>query len=240
MKTSKIALLSLGGILLAAIVVIVAVARITLGWSQQPRPGAAIEPGEATTTSGELSGFSRIDINGNWTVAVTRGGEWQVELTIPENYLDLVDVSVSGDRLNLDVERPQSFFGRSDGHYAAEIVMPVLVELDVAGSNDVTLSGFDGDELRIDAAGANRVTGEQGRYDELDLDVAGASDIQFRGFTFTDANVDLAGAANLVVTMDGGELTGGLAGAGKVEYYGTVSRESIDVAGFGSVGPAEL
>ena len=33
---------------------------------------------------------------------------------------------------------------------------------------------------------------------------------------------------------------GGLAGAGKIEYFGTVSREAVDVAGFGSVGPAEL
>lgn len=240
MKTSKIALLSLGGILLAAIVVIVAVARITLGWSEQPRPSVAIEPGETTTTSRELSGFSRIEINGNWTVAVTRGDDWQVELTIPENYEDVVDVSVSGDRLNLGVEEPRFIFGGSDAHFEAEIVAPVLVELDVAGSSDVTLSGFEGDELRIDAAGATRITGENGRYDELDLDVSGASDIRFAGITFTDANVDLAGAANLVLTMDGGELTGGLAGAGKVEYYGTVSRESVDIAGFGSVGPAEL
>ena len=117
--------------------------------------------------------------------------------------------------------------------------MPALVELEVAGSSRVTLSGFEGELLTIDAAGATQITGEDGRYGELELSVAGANDIQLAGFVFTDADVDLAGASSLTLTMDGGELTGGLAGAGKVEYFGTVSREAIDVAGFGSVGPGE-
>ena len=238
MKTSTIALLSLGGILLGAIVVIVAAVRMTVGWGDSPRASIPADPGETATVSRELSGFNEIEINGNWTVTVTRGDDWQVELSYPENFEDLVDVSVRGEQLSLDGDDPDSFFGRSNANLAAEIVMPALTELDVAGSSDVTLSGFEGDELAIDAAGAHRITGQQGRYAELDLNVAGASDIQFRGITFIDANVDLAGAANLVLTMDGGELTGGLAGAGKVEYYGTVARESVDVAGFGSVGPA--
>ena len=220
--------------------VIVMAVRTTVGWGDSPRASIPAEPGEATTVSRELSGFNEIEINGNWTVTVTRGDEWQVELSYPENFEDLVDVSVSGEQLRLDGDDPESFFGRSNANLAADIVMPALTELDVAGSSDVTLSGFEGDELAIDAAGANRITGEQGRYDELDLNVAGASDIQLRGITFTDADVDLAGAANLVLTMDGGELTGGLAGAGKVEYYGTVARESVDRRGlrFGGTGGA--
>lgn len=240
MKRSKIALLSLGGVVAGAIVVAAVVARVAIGWDGPARAQTDIDPGETTTASRDLSGFSSIEINGSWSVDVTRGDEWQVDLSYPENYLGGIDVSVRGERLSLDGAEIRSFFGRSNAKFGAQIVMPTLVELEAAGSSRVTLAGFEGEQLTIEAAGANQITGEDGRYGELELSVAGANDIQLAGFTFTDADVELAGASNLTLTMDGGELTGGLAGAGKIEYFGTVSREAVDVAGFGSVGPAEL
>lgn len=240
MKPSKIALLSLGGVVAGAIVVAAVVARVAIGWNGQARAQTDIDPGETTTVSRDLRGFTGIEINGSWSVAVTRGDEWQVELSYPENLVGEVDVSVRGERLSLNGAGMRSFFGRSNARFSADIVMPALVELEAAGSSRVTLTGFEGEQLTIAAAGANQVTGEDGRYGELELSVAGANDIQLAGFTFTDADVELAGASNLTLTMDGGELTGGLAGAGKIEYFGTVSREAVDVAGFGSVGPAEL
>ena len=239
MKASKIALLSLGGIVVGTIVVAAVVARVSVGWVGQAVGLDRPDPGDMTTVSRDLSGFDRIEVNGSWRIDVSRGDEWQVELSYPENYEGEFEVSVNGERLSLDGAEPRSFFGRSNAHFAADIVMPELVELEIAGSSRVTLSGLEGEQLTIDAAGATQITGEDGRYGELELSVAGANDIQLAGFVFTDADVDLAGASSLTLTMDGGELTGGLAGAGKVEYFGTVSREDIDVAGFGSVGPGE-
>ena len=239
MKPSTIALLSVGGIFVGAIVAAAVVTRVSVGWVGQAVGQDRPDPGEMTTVNRDLSGFDSIEINGTWNVVVSQGDEWQVELSYPENYLEEFEVSVDGDHLSLDGAESRSFFGRSSAQFAAHIVMPALVELEVAGSSRVTLSGFEGEQLSIDAAGATQITGEDGRYGELELSVAGANDIQLAGFVFTDADVDLAGASSLTLTMDGGELTGGLAGAGKVEYFGTVSREAIDVAGFGSVGPGE-
>ena len=244
MKASKITLLSLGGIVVGTIVLVAVVARVTLGWVSFGWAGQSggtngPEPGEMATASRDLVGFSGIEINGSWTIDVTRGDEWEVQLAYPENYLNRIDVSVNGDRLSLDGAERRSFFGGSEARFAADIVMPELAALEVAGSSRVMLSGFEGERLSIDVAGANQIAGEDGRYGELGLSVAGANDIQLAGFIFTDADVDLAGASNLTLTMDGGELTGGLAGAGNIEYHGTVSLEAIDVAGFGSVGPGE-
>ena len=237
MKPSKIALLSIGGIVVAAIIGVAMLARVTLGWGEQGAWNDS-DPGELTTQNRDLSGFSGLEINGSWTVAVTQGDEWQVELSYPENVLRADDVSVRGGQLSLDGSRSGSLFGRSNTRLTAEIVMPELEELEAAGQNRVTLSGFEGERLTINVAGANHVTGEDGRYRELDLSMAGASNVQLDGIAFTDANVDLAGASNLTLTMDGGELNGSLAGAGRIEYSGTVSREAVDVAGFGWVGPA--
>ena len=65
--------------------------------------------------------------------------------------------------------------------------------------------------------------------------VAVAARVNFGGDRLT---IKVAGATNVALTMHGGELTGGLAGAGRIEYSGTVAREAVDIAGFGWVGPA--
>ena len=235
MKPSQLALLSLGGVVFGTVIAATVVARVT-GWGGSVGP----DPGEMVEVSPDLSGFNSIQINGMWSVTLTRGDEWQVDLSYPENYADDIDAFVRGERLTLDATRPRSLFGGSDARFAAEIVMPALEELDVASGGRLTLSGFVGDRLTIDVTGATQLIGEDGRYTELDLSVAGASDIQLDGFVFTNADVDLAGASNLTLTMDGGELAGSLAGAGRIQYFGTVSREAVEVDGFGRVGPAEL
>ena len=240
MKSSKIALLSLGGIVVAAIVVTAVAGRIALSRGGVARVQIGPDPGEMTTVSHDLRGFNAIEIMGAWTVTVTQGDDWRVDLSSDENFVSAAEVSVRGERLSLNGAQTGSFFGRSDAQFLAEVVMPELEELDAAGGMRVTLSGFEGERLSIDVAGATELTGADGRYAELDLSMAGASNVQLAGFVFTDANVELAGASNLELTMDGGELTGTLAGAGRIQYFGTVSREAVDVAGFGSIGPAEL
>lgn len=240
MKPSKIALLSLGGIVVAAIVVTAVTGRIVLSSGGVGRVQIGPDPGEMTTVSRDLRGFNAIEVRGTWTVTVTQGDEWRVDLSSDENLAGTAEVSARGERLSLIGTQSGSFFGRSNAQYLAEIVMPELEELDAAGAIRMTLSGFEGERLSIDVAGATELTGEDGRYDELDLSMAGASNVQLNGFVFTDADVDMAGASNLELTMGGGELTGALAGAGRIQYFGTVSREAVDVAGFGSIGPAEL
>ena len=242
MKPSNIALLSLGGIVAATIVVIAVATRFTFGLGGQGDgqvgAQAGSSPGELPAFSQDLSGFDSIEINGSWTVIVTRGDDWQVELDYPENGPRDIDVSVHGERLKLSGPQAGSPFGRSDARLTAKIVMPALVELETAGENRVTFSGFEGDRLTIEAAGASDMTGADCRYDRLDLSMAGAGNAQFEGIVVTDADVEVAGATNVSLTMDGGELTGALAGAGRLEYSGTVSREAVDVAGFGWVGPS--
>ena len=85
-------------------------------------------------------------------------------------------------------------------------------------------------------SGATDMTGEYCRYIILDLFMAGAGNALLEGIVVTD--VEVAGATNVSLTMDGRELTGGLAGAGRIEYSGTVSREEVNVAGFGWMGSA--
>ena len=113
--------------------------------------------------------------------------------------------------------------------------MPELNELDLAGASTLELSGFEGERLEVDIAGAVRIEGRDGRYDVLELSVAGASEIDLRGIVVTDARVDLAGASDVTLSMNGGILSGSMAGAGVIDYYGTVAEQRVSIAGVGHV-----
>ena len=225
MKRSQIALLSVGGVLAVAVIASVVSARIA------PYRGASEPVDEQAIAGGAgLRGFHGVEVAGKWHVRLNRGDDWRVDLSYPEVLEDRVKAHVIGDRLRLEIESDSSW-SEAALPVSADIVMPALEDVDARGGTLIEVSGFQGRRLEIDIAGAARLTGRDGRYDELELSVAGAGDIDLRGIAVTDADVDLAGASKVTLTMDGGTLSGSMAGAGRIEYHGTVARESVRVAG---------
>ena len=101
------------------------------------------------------------------------------------------------------------------------------------------MSGFQGRQLEVDIKGNVRLEGREGRYDALDLSVAGASEIDLRGVVVTNAEVNLSGTSDLTLAMGGGKLSGSMAGAGQIRYYGSVSVEDVDIAGIGRLNHVE-
>ena len=236
MRPSQKALLATGAVLAGVIVAAVLAGRVALS-----RTHSAVVEVDRVSGSPALQGFDEVEIAGAWRVNLVRGDEWRVELPRAEDRGKRVRVHVFGDRLHLGrttfVRDGWTFaWGREDGAPGrVDIVMPELAVLEIKGRSRVALSGFSGDRLAIEVAGTARLEGRDGRFAELDLFVAGASEIDLRGVDVTDARIDLAGASDVALTMNGGVLSGSSAGAGILEYYGSVSAETIDVAGIARV-----
>ena len=229
MKHSQIALLSVIGVLAGAIVASVVSARIALS----PDSTRFVD-GARISESAELRGVREIEVAGAWRVNASRGDDWKVDLSYSEGYEDRVTARIVGARLRLGT-RSESRLDEPKFRPTADIVMPVLEEVEVRGSARLDLSGFKGERLDIDIAGAAQLTGRDGRFHELELSVAGASHIDLQGVSVTDADIDLAGASKVTLTMAGGALSGTIAGAGSVEYYGWISANRVQTAGFARV-----
>jgi hypothetical protein len=73
------------------------------------------------------------------------------------------------------------------------------------------------------------------RFDELSLDMSGAASVELGEVAVRDAEVDTSGAGSVTLLMAGGRLTGDMSGAASLEYYGTVSEESVDTSGMVNV-----
>ncbi len=241
MKKSQLVVVSAVGFLTLIMIVMAVIGRVALSHSDSATTrmaaSSAVVVGEQITMTFDVADFQRVDIEGLWQVNLTQGDEWRVEVSHSEDLEDDVNVYVRGDRLVLNRRSSGGWrwWRRSETRLSAEIVMPELNELELAGANQLDLSGFAGDRLILEVAGANQVEGRDGRYESLDLSVAGASEINLGGIVVTDAKVDLAGASKVTLSMNGGVLAGSMAGAGAIGYYGTVAEERVRIAGVGRV-----
>ena len=229
MKPSHKALLSMGGVL-AGVIVLTAVA----GRAALSRAPFAVVEGSRLTESVDLTGFTEVEIAGGWQVNLTRGDEWKVRLSRSEERGKPVRMHVFGNRLRLG-RGMRDWWREDDASGSVDIEMPALEKLELRGGARVALAGFRGERLAIDVAGAVHLEGRDGGYEELDLSVAGASAIDLRGVPVRDAEVDLKGASDVVLTMNGGVLSGSAAGVGRIRYYGSVAEEQVAVAGITEV-----
>ncbi len=182
----------------------------------------------------ELSDFNRLDVSGVWEVEIVKGDQWRVQ-TDTDNEDVKIQAYIRDNELVLRQKARKSFWNSIDFNISAKIEMPTLDKLDISGASHIKLSGFDGQKLVVDVSGATEITGQDSRYQELVLDSSGASEVDFEDVTVTTATIDMSGAANLILTMDGGDLTGDISGAGNIKYYGTVATQDIDTSGAANV-----
>jgi len=187
--------------------------------------------------SPDLEEFDRLLIRSAWDIEVVRGSTWAVEISVPDDVEDRLNVGVNDGRLVLDIRRgdgPWWMNNRNEGNHA-RITMPSLAGIDVQGGANVALGEFSGDALAISIAGAANVEADGGRYRRLDLTIGGAGNVDMNDVPVTDAHVSLSGAYNVELAMAGGVLDGQVSGLGRLGYQGDVSREDVTALGFATV-----
>ncbi len=108
---------------------------------------------------------------------------------------------------------------------------PIRMPLSLSFVGNDRETGFEGDKLELGIAGNNSLTGHAGHYESLDLAVAGRSRVDLSGIRVRDADVLILGNSRVTLTMEGGVLSGFLAGVGTLSYVGSVSEELVHVAG---------
>ena len=220
LKSSETALLAMAGSIVA-LILITALAVIV----PQYRTEAAQARDRVIATGLEYRGFRKIDAVGKWQVELIRGDDWEVDVSYPEAYADLVWLDLQGDRLTLEFDPPLWRDG-PDFPVKARIVMPELEFLESKGYGEITMDGFEGRQLEIDIRGNTAIEGHGGRYGALRLSATGMSNVNLGGIIVRDADVNVRGTAWITLSMDGGTLSGRLAGAGTLNRAYPVNADT--------------
>jgi len=200
--------------------------------------------GNPATQQKDFSDFARIDASSAFSVEIVRSSSYSVSITVDDNLIQYINVSKSGDTLNLSI---------ASGSYSftslkAEITMPELRKLKLSGACHATIEGFSSSQdLVVDLSGASRATGDMEAGDaefkiseassvELDgsavdivVDASGASHAELGGFQVTNADVRLSGASEGTVKLDG-TLDADLSGASHLGYIGNPQMGNINTS----------
>lgn len=152
--------------------------------------------GVAETVTYDFDSFDQIDLSSAFVAEITVvDGPPSVEVTVDDNLVERLEVTVNDDELNVGFKR-----GNIDAVVTPTVVvsMPSLTELDVSGASVAQVDGVDEAELSVDVSGAGDATVD-GMIDELQVDLSGASTMTMTG-TGDRVVVDLSGASVLDLT----------------------------------------
>lgn len=176
--------------------------------------------GETTTRSYAVSGFSGLVTAGSDKVEVTRGETFAVTAMGAPEVLDRLMIRMKGK--NIEIRRRSGGPLNNAGSALIRITMPMLDEVTLAGSGDVTADRVTGDDVEITVAGSGNVvlaavevrklemtiagSGKveaNGSAEEIEATIAGSGDIVAPALTAARAEISIAGSGNVAMAVTG-------------------------------------
>ena len=204
----------------------------------------------------EETGFTRVSVVGGYRVVIRHGDAFKIEAGGDDDVLNDLRVERDGDELQIK-PRNTSFFGRnwnrSESKVLIVINMPAVENLELAGSVQADLGGFDRQErlkveqagashlrlngnyatLKIEQAGACRTTAT-GNADVLDFDAAGACELAGANLQTRTATISVAGVCKARLNVSE-SLKGDAVGASEIAYSGQPKTVKVDATGPSSI-----
>ena len=168
--------------------------------------------GVQKTEEMDFSDFTKVEVGGAFEVEIVQSERFSVSITADDNLFDYIQVSKHGSTLKIGVKPAVIFHSAT---HRAEITMPELIDLELSGATQGTVTGFESVEdmdievsgasllelegimagdMTFDISGASQVTGEVDA-DDIEFDISGASTIRLQGMA-VDVELDLSGASN--------------------------------------------
>ena len=178
------------------------------GWGASVK-GSGNKASEERTTGD----FHALSSKGSIDVIFTPGAT-SVRLEGDDNILELIETEV---REGVLVISSRGSFSTRTG-LTAYISAPTLDGIRVQGSGDVSGEGLRGESLQVSVAGSGDVT-LSGGVQSLDVSVKGSGDVDLGALESVDAKVSIMGSGDVDVHVTG-SLDASVMGSGDIIYSG--------------------
>jgi hypothetical protein len=232
---------------IAALVSMAAVSAFALGVAEGGSGSSVEASGPIVSETRDLSRFQSIELSGSGTVRYRESDSFRVTVTARESVIGRVLTRVSGDELELRVER--GFTIRGDGRIEYLVEAPALSGIAISGSGsfsaerpivgrtfsaDISGSGDIAAELEAESVDA-RISGSgsvdlSGAAGSLDFQSSGSGELKAERLEVRQASIVLSGSGNAAVSVDD-QLRVRISGSGSVSYAG---RPQVDFSSSGS------
>jgi hypothetical protein len=210
------------------IIVVIAVGMFALIYWYFPSTNT-VGSGNLVSEEKDLIDFSKIDVEDGFEVDITHSSSYKITITADDNVIDDVQVSKSGDTLNIGLK--PGIYETLNLH--AEIMMPDLDELKFSGGTRGTAQGFSStQDFEIYLSGGSRIDLD-GNAENLTVDASGGSNLELSDFQINNAIISLSGGSFGTINLDG-TLDADLSGGSILKYIGNPTLGDIQTSG-GSV-----
>ena len=160
-----------------------------------------------TTQRYDLSDFSRVEVEGAFSVDITRSDAYSVNADSMEpGYLRIEKV---GDTLRVG---RRGWLGFLSGRPHAAITMPALEGISLSGASHGKIQGFKSDR-------------------ELAVKLSGASHLEVRDTVCGKLRIEVSGASNLIGEANAQETEMSVSGASRVELSGSGGKARLKLSG---------
>jgi hypothetical protein len=208
--------------------------------------------GDLVTQDVEVQEFTGIEASNAFEVDVVVGERERVQITVDDNIVPLLDVTVEGDTLTIglkDSSRVQAATLR------AAVTAPAdLASVAASGAAKVDVTGtLEGDALALQSSGAGRLSagvetrGVQvnasgasrvvlsGNAETVQMDISGASTLSAFDLTAGAVSAQVSGASTAEVTATE-TISGEVSGASTLRYRGEPGSADVESSGASTVG----
>lgn len=233
--------------LMAAFAVVVLLAGCTV-----PSTTRITGSGKTVTVDFDFDDFTRVKASSAFTVDITQGESYSIQVEVDDNLEQYLEVTRSGDTLQIGLKPVSGWFGNKT--LRAQITMPQLTGLNLSGASNCEITGFSSDKrLDVEASGASSLRGDisggaakieasgastielTGSAPDLTAIASGASTLRLDDFAVKDASVEASGASRITVNATG-TLNARASGASTVRYVGEPARLNKDASGASTIG----
>jgi hypothetical protein len=210
--------------------------------------------GNVVTQEEAITGFDKVDISQSFNVDITQGNNFRVVIRVDDNLVEHLNVVKQGSTLKIGLD-PNRSYTIIDATMEAEVTMPELVGLDISGSSDAKVSGFESSKsLVVDLSGNSGLLGDitagDSRFDvsgnssvtitgsagDITVDASGSSEVDLTDFPASDGTVDASGSSTVTVNLSG-RLNADASGGSNIYYLGDPTLGVIDTSGSSTIQP---
>lgn len=197
----------------------------------------------------DIPAFTEIDLDINATVTIKQGKTQSVEVTGPQELLDVLNKEVKGDKWEIKYTKRRVDTKKS---LNIKITVVELHEVDVNGSGDIKgENAFHGTKMELSVNGSGSIKLElyveelelgingsgdidlHGSAEELEANINGSGDIKGEDLTSENAEFEINGSGDSHIHVTK-KLSASINGSGDIHYSGNPSMK-VRKNGSGSI-----
>lgn len=189
------------------------------------------------TVNKEINGFDEVKVGAVFDVTYTPSDKSGVEIYAPDNIIECLDFSVSGNKLNIGFKKDIVVYYQND--IKISVTSPKLEGVEIHGTGNFTVKGdIETDHLDIKSVGVGNFVAENIVCCEgINIESRGAGGFRIGNIKSNSMDISLRGTGNIVTgNIETVSFDADVAGSGDINIDRLYCENvKMDVAGTGNI-----